>query len=240
MQGKRQYTQKSSRVLAAPTSLEYMHPVKLCRISAPLSVHSKLMSLSTGTLNTQLRMSGQYEPEGIFLVSPLEGDCLLLQGWGENQTYHARFTYNGIALKGHPGLDIAAAPGTQIMAVDAGKVTEISVEAGGFGRYIKLEHRWGESIYAHLGTILVETGQVVVRGQSLARIETIKQPYWPHLHFAIRINPFNRFDGWGGFTDPLPFLYVNAVTKLEDSEPEESASGPFPPMLVERPGVRRP
>jgi len=197
------------------------------------------MSLSTGILSAHFRTTGQYEPEGIYLFPPLEGDCLLLQGWGENPAYHARFTYNGIALKGHPGLDMAAARGAPVMAADAGKVTEISMEAGGFGRYIKTEHRWGESIYAHLGTILVEAGQVVARGQTLARLETSKQRYWPHLHFAIRINPFNRFDGWGGFSDPLPFLYVSEVTKPEENDPEEGSSDLLPPMLVERPGVRR-
>lgn len=185
-------------------------------------------------------MSGQFEPEGIYLFPPLEGECLLLLGWGDQPAYHAQFTYNGIALKGHTGLDIAARPGAQVVAADAGKVTEISIELGGFGRYIKLEHRWGESIYAHLGEILVETGQVVARAQPIAHIETGKRVYAPRLHFAIRITPYNRFDGWGGFTDPLPYLYNGEIVKPEEIEPDDPNPAQLPPILVERPGMRRP
>jgi murein DD-endopeptidase MepM/ murein hydrolase activator NlpD len=197
------------------------------------------MSLSSSSLSAHFRLSGQIEPEGIYLSPPLEDECVLLIGWGEHPAHYARFTYNGVPLKGHTGLDIAAAPGSNVLATDGGKVTEISVEAGGFGRYIKLEHRWGESIYAHLGAILVETGQVVGRGQPLARLETDKQGYSPRLHFAIRLDPFNRFDGWGGFSDPLPYLYVSEIIKSEEIEPDENKAAQLPPLLIERPGMRR-
>ncbi len=110
-----------------------------------------------------------FGPEGIYLSSPLEGDCRIVQGWGENPEFHARFSYNGVRLKGHIGIDLAASPGANVLAADAGRVTELSIELGGFGRYIKLEHRWGESLYAQLGDILVDAGQTVTRGSVLAR-----------------------------------------------------------------------
>ena len=28
----------------------------------------------------------------------------------------------------------------------------------------------------------------------------------PHLHFGLRMAPFNRHDGWGGYSDPAPYL----------------------------------
>jgi murein DD-endopeptidase MepM/ murein hydrolase activator NlpD len=188
-------------------------------------------------------MAGQYEPEGIYLALPLDGDPLLLQGWGEYPDFYALYTYNGVRLKGHNGLDLGAAAGTWVLAADAGRVIEISVEPNGFGRYIKLEHTWGESFYAGIATPAVDTGQAVSRGHRLARVETVRRRFPSHLHFAIRIAPYNRFDGWGGFSDPLPYLYA---PRLETTPPEPGLERPdadvelLPPVLVERPNVRRP
>ncbi len=184
--------------------------------------------------------SGRYEPEGIYLSAPLEGACVVIQGWGAHPEAHGAYTYNGVPLKGHPGVDLAAAPGAAVLAVDNGRVTEISIERGGVGRYLKLEHAWGESFYAHLDDVLVEAGQAVTRGQPLAHVAAQTAAGAPaHLHWALRIAPYNRFDGWGGFTDPLPYLVAAEVSTVE-SGGDEAAVVAIPPMLAERPGMRRP
>jgi murein DD-endopeptidase MepM/ murein hydrolase activator NlpD len=195
-----------------------------------------------GSFVAQSTMSNAYGPEGIYLSAPVEGDCRIVQGWGENPEFHSQYTYAGVHLKGHIGIDLATEPGSNVLATDAGRVTELSIEPGGFGRYIKLEHRWGESLYAQLGDILVESGQTVARGQIMAHTEASRRPYTPHLHFAIRILPFNRFDGWGGYSDPLPYLYVGDVeTVAEDAGAEENTDPTLiPPLAKERPGMRRP
>jgi murein DD-endopeptidase MepM/ murein hydrolase activator NlpD len=188
-------------------------------------------------------MSGLYEPEGIYLSLPLDGKPVLFQGWGDHPEFHARCTYNGIRLKGHIGLDLLAPRGTRVLAADGGRVIEISVEPGGFGRYIKIEHTWGESFYAGISAPSVDTGQSVTRGHTLALVEAQRRPIPSHLHFGIRIKPYNRLDGWGGFTDPLPYLYM---PELQTPELEQGAENPvtdeesLPPMLAERPAMRRP
>lgn len=191
-----------------------------------------------------IQLANQYEPEGIHLILPFEGEAVLLQGWGDNPEFHTRFTYNGVPLKGHPGLDFLLPASSSVLAVDAGRVVEISHEPGGFGRYIKLEHRWGESLYAHLGDVLVESGQRVERGRKLALTELLRRPYPAHLHLGIRVTPYNRLDGWGGFTDPLPFLYMtesigNPEASEDDASPARDETE-LPPMLQERAGIRRP
>ncbi|MBX3013879.1 MAG: M23 family metallopeptidase [Caldilineaceae bacterium] len=189
---------------------------------------------------------GAYEPEGIYLSLPLAGDCMAVHFWGEQSDHYGQFSYNGVPLKGHNGIDFLIIPGTYVLAVDAGRVTEIGEEQGGLGRYLKVEHRWGESFYAHIDTILVDAGQAVARGAQLALMDepitlaSRAQPSSTYLHFGIRIKPFNRFDGWGGFVDPLP--YLNPAKLLFPSENQENPLPSFLPhgMVYEQKQMRRP
>lgn len=185
-------------------------------------------------------LSGLYEPEGIYLHTPLEGRWPLVQRWGEHPDYHSQYKYNGVPLKGHIGLDFAAPFGTPVYAVAAGRVTELSYERQGFGRYLKVEHGWGESFYAYLDEVVVDSGQVITRGALLAYTGDNNGQVPAHLHFGVRIKPFQRFDGWGGFSDPLPYL-SGADLLLADEEaiaPEPEWSPP--PLAVEGQGMRRP
>ncbi len=189
-----------------------------------------------------IQLASQYEPEGVFLTYPVEvEEAVVLQGWGENPAYHSQFTYNGTRLKGHPGVDLAATPGASILAADRGRVIEISHDSAGLGRYVKVEHRWGESLYAQLGEIVVESGQRVAAGQQIARAELLSRNCPIHLHFAIRIHPFNRFDGWGGFADPTPFLYVVELRRLsENADDLVDEQMTIPALQHEKTGMRRP
>ncbi len=194
----------------------------------------------TFKFTTQPLMAGLYEPEGIYLQTPFAGPSTVVQFWGDYAAYYSQFTYNGVPLKGHPGLDFALQPGTRILAVDAGRVIELGEEPGGFGRYLKMEHTWGESLVALLDEIEVEAGQLLKRSAFLGYSSDGADANLPHLHLGIRIKPYNRFDGWGGFADPLPFL--NATDLRWPSEAEAEQPLPFAPspMLVEQPGSRRP
>lgn len=189
---------------------------------------------------------GAYEPEGIYLSLPLDGDCIAVHFWGDNSDHYSQFSYNGIPLKGHNGIDFLVEPGTSVLAVDPGRITEIGEEQGGTGRYLKIEHRWGESFYAHVDTLLVDAGQLVERGTPVAVIGELELYYTArersqsYLHFGIRIRPFNRFDGWGGFIDPLP--YLNPAKLIFPTESNLASSPTFLPhaMVREQKQMRRP
>lgn len=185
--------------------------------------------------------SGLYEPEGIYLSAPFAGQGRVLQRWGENPAYYARFKYNGVPLHGHIGVDFGLSPETALLAVDQGRVMEISYERHGFEHYIKVEHRWGESFYAHVGEVTVDSGQMIPRGEQLGySIDPALSGITTnaHLHFAIRVLPYNRFDGWGGFADPLPFMDPEKV--LFPTEIDEPVAFEPPPMANEVHDMRRP
>lgn len=142
----------------------------------------------------------------VYLHPPFDGVYNIGQLWGENSTFYARYSYDGVPLLGHNGVDFSTPVGVSLRAVDDGVVLRVDFETGGFGNYILLGHRWGESIYAHLSVVEVSVGQNVTRGQLIGRSGNTGASTGPHLHFAIRIHPYSRADGWGGFSDPLPYL----------------------------------
>lgn len=191
---------------------------------------------------------GTYEPEGIYLSAPIAGECSAIQFWGDNSEHYREFHYHGVPLKGHNGIDFRISPNTYVLAVDPGRITEIGEERGGIGRYIKIEHRWGESLYGHIDTILMDAGQRVNRGDQIAvagDTESVAQSSAhevrsTYLHFGIRIKPFNRFDGWGGFTDPLPYLNpATLLLSVENVLDEDTIVTPHA-MVREQGTTRRP
>ena len=142
----------------------------------------------------------------------------------------------------------------RLLATDDGRVAEVVTDdPSGFGNYVKLEHAWGESIYAHMHSFNVRNGQVVRRGTVIGLSGSTGFSDGPHLHFSIRIHPYERTDGWGGFSDPLPYLnpadfdlpvYVlPPVARALVPQGQVAPPPPRPPgvgMAPDQPGVRRP
>lgn len=130
----------------------------------------------------------------------------ITQIFGVNQDYYSQFIVGGVRLKGHNGVDFGTPTGTKIVAVYSGDVVEVWNDPDGYGLYVKLRHFWGESLYAHLNSQSVTVGQQVSMGQEIGKSGNTGKSSGPHLHFGMRVNPYNRSDGWGGYVDPLLYL----------------------------------
>lgn len=133
------------------------------------------------------------------------------QLFGGNKDYYKQFKVDGVPLEGHNGVDFPTPVGSPIRAAAAGTVVESWTEAGGYGTLIKLVHEWGETLYAHLSETLVKVGERVEAGQVIARSGNSGKTRGAHLHFGMRINPYNRRDGWGGYIDPLNYLNLTGT-----------------------------
>ncbi len=190
--------------------------------------------------------NGLYEPEGIYLDVPFQERAMFVQGWGSDPELYAQFHYNGVPLKGYVGIGFDVPPNTTILSMDEGRVNEINIEQGGFERYIRIEHWWGESVYARVNGIQVESGQLIKRGFPIAiagAAPTIAEGshFSRRFHVGIRIKPYNRFDGWGGFSDPLPFLDPEGMQKyFVFPGVREKELYPSLPLVHETENMRRP
>jgi murein DD-endopeptidase MepM/ murein hydrolase activator NlpD len=88
----------------------------------------------------------------------------------------------------HGGVDIAPHNGAAnyILAAAEGQVIFAGWN-GGYGNCLMLEHGNGTvTLYAHMSSLLVGVGEVVARGQRIARAGTTGYSTGVHLHFEVR------------------------------------------------------
>ena len=106
----------------------------------------------------------------------------------------------------HGGIDICASNGTAILAADSGTVVK-SVDGwnGGWGNYVMINHGNGlQTLYAHMSSRAVSTGQQVSRGQTIGYVGSTGMSTGPHLHFEVWLN--------GSRTDPLNYFAAGTYT----------------------------
>lgn len=87
----------------------------------------------------------------------------------------------------HSGIDITAPAGSKIYPIQAGMVLRVENTRFGYGRSILIDHGDGlTSLYAHVGKVMVEEGDVVNPKTILAEIGLTGRTTGYHLHLEIR------------------------------------------------------
>ncbi len=85
----------------------------------------------------------------------------------------------------HSGFDFAGKRGAEIIAVAAGVVTW-SGNRSGYGLMVEVTHGGGYATrYAHNESNLVKVGDVVRKGQLIARMGSSGRSTGPHVHFEV-------------------------------------------------------
>ncbi len=89
--------------------------------------------------------------------------------------------------KHNDGINIAAARGTAVNAVDDGTVAYAGNELRGYGNLVLVKHANGWiTAYAHCEELLVKRGDTVSRGQAIAKVGATGGVSEPQLHFELR------------------------------------------------------
>ncbi len=85
------------------------------------------------------------------------------------------------------GINIAAAPGSEVRAADNGVVAYAGNELRGFGNLLLIKHAEGwTTAYAHNEKLLVKRGDTVAQGQVIATVGRTGSVDSPQLHFEVR------------------------------------------------------
>jgi murein DD-endopeptidase MepM/ murein hydrolase activator NlpD len=93
----------------------------------------------------------------------------------------------------HTGIDYGCAIGTDILAVNKGKVVKVFVDKS-YGNVVvvrsKHEGKFYQVWYCHLQKSLVKQGDTVEEGQHIAESGNTGNSTGPHLHLETRVSPF--------------------------------------------------
>ncbi len=99
-----------------------------------------------------------------------------------------RYVNNALSSTRHSGIDLAAPTGTEVKAPNNGKVTLAMNGLLSSGNTLVIDHGMGLfTSYYHLDTILVKTGDVVKKGDTIGTVGTSGFSTGPHLHYAVSI-----------------------------------------------------
>jgi murein DD-endopeptidase MepM/ murein hydrolase activator NlpD len=102
----------------------------------------------------------------------------------------------------HKGLDFAGKEDAEIIATGSGVVTWASSRYG-YGQLIEINHGKGlKTRYGHNKKILVNVGDVVSKGQAIAKMGSTGRSTGPHVHYEILRN--------NAQIDPIKFVYRKA------------------------------
>lgn len=91
----------------------------------------------------------------------------------------------------HTGIDISAAGGTSIYAVQGGVVAISAYAPSSYGEYVVINHGGGKTtLYAHMqrGTRTVKEGDIVTQGQVLGKVGMTGSATGNHLHLEYKVN----------------------------------------------------
>jgi murein DD-endopeptidase MepM/ murein hydrolase activator NlpD len=161
----------------------------------PATIESRAAALRARGEDLRARADEQ-EASFADLLSRLDGKRRLLastpsiwpaEGWLTSRYGHRVSPFTG-RRQLHAGIDIAAAPGTPIIAPARGRVV-FSGYKGHMGRTVVLDHGFRmRTTFGHAKELNVRPGQEVERGQRIASIGSTGRSTGPHLHYALEIN----------------------------------------------------
>jgi murein DD-endopeptidase MepM/ murein hydrolase activator NlpD len=130
---------------------------------------------------------GFFDDEGMstrkmFLKSPLKFSRIS-SGFSKSRFHPVKQEW-----RAHKGTDFAAASGTPVRAIGAGRV-EFAGTKGGYGKHVRVKHqgKYGSS-YSHLSRIAVRSGQGVSQGDLVGYVGATGLATGPHLHFEFYVN----------------------------------------------------
>jgi murein DD-endopeptidase MepM/ murein hydrolase activator NlpD len=160
------------------------------------SSSSSSSSSSSGSSSSGSSSSGSSSvivPSGSGFAWPTPGFVSRSSEWFED-----REVYN------HGGIDIAGAGimGTPVVAAADGTVVATNSSCthnwgksyscgcgGGYGNYVMISHAGGKmTVYGHLTSLTVSSGQTVSRGQVIGYVGSTGNSTGPHLHYECRLN----------------------------------------------------
>jgi murein DD-endopeptidase MepM/ murein hydrolase activator NlpD len=131
-------------------------------------------------------------------IKPVGGSVTLPFGF-RKQLHDREFVWH------HKGVDLAGEPGQAVFAPNAGKTT-LCRALGIYGNTVVIDHGQGiHSVFFRLGSITVNEGRRLRKGQPIGRVAHAKPPSQAHVHWSLTVG--------GVRVDPMPWV-KNSMDRL--------------------------
>lgn len=128
----------------------------------------------------------------MYMTKPVNGKVVANFGWQTHPILKQEMMNEGLAFEAPLGTGVrASAPGKVIAITDSAK----------HGKVVILEHSQEiQTVYGHLGEVLVNPGDMVSQGQIIAKVGKTGMTSVPLLYFEVRengkaIDPMTRLKG---------------------------------------------
>ena len=145
--------------------------------------------------------------EGLMVDRKIQSDVFIAgrpldRGWIASRFGQRADPFNG-RLAFHAGIDFTTGrSGADINTVAAGVVTW-SGPRSGYGLMVEINHGSGYTTrYAHAEKLLVDVGDIVMKGQNIALVGSTGRSTGPHVHFEVYKN--------GRVVDPAAYIHRTA------------------------------
>ena len=127
--------------------------------------------------------------EELIMEQDLQADSLPTGGPVRSGVITSTYGYRKDPIHGrrsfHRGVDFAGKRGTDILAVADGLVITSETKSG-YGRTVEIRHANGlVTRYAHNQKLLVQVGDLVKKGEVIAKLGSSGRSTGPHLHFEV-------------------------------------------------------
>lgn len=138
-------------------------------------------------------------------------------------------TVDGVKYWWHNGIDFYAEENSPVYAVASGTVKVARFNNEGYGYYIAIDHGNYGTLYAHLNRTSVFVGSSVEAGSIIGYSGKTGAVTGPHLHFEIRITPYENFwdrvecDSSVFMRTVDPMIFIEEYQKLPEDLSVESA-----------------
>lgn len=184
-------------------------PEQTSPVEVFLNVNRKIRKNNRDRLKTiGIETSPDFLFDGVFLRLP---NAANRAGFGDQRSY----IYNGkkIDFQTHLGIDLASTVHADVPAANNGKVI-LAEDFGIYGNVIIIDHGLGlQSLYAHLSQFEVKVGDVVKKGQIIAKTGATGMAGGDHLHFGVLCSglPVNPLEWWDSH-----WIKNNITNKLKE------------------------
>jgi murein DD-endopeptidase MepM/ murein hydrolase activator NlpD len=177
-----------------------------------IAAQEQTLALLTDSLNvyrTQVLAERAAKSPPAAMIMPAAGR---ITSWFSHSRLHPILR----VFRAHRGIDVAAAAGSRIVAPAAATVAFVGRKFG-FGLVVELAHSGGVvTRYAHCRTALVQRGDRVAMGQTIATVGSSGLATGPHLHFEVLVK--------GTAVDPMNFLRGTRASVAPSPVPPQSAT----------------